>query len=166
MFAGLVNYLPNDVTIQVEATGDSIDSSTGALVGSWSAAPSAALTGVGGANYSAVSGGLIKWGSSTYLSGRRLRGHTYLVPMADAMYDTTGELNSGTITGIDAILATFVGYFPGAVMLWQRPRPAAAAYTDRRGTVHPAIVARGGGFGPIDSGICRGLVTMLRSRRD
>src|SRR5450759_2662767 len=70
-------YLPQDVTIQVEATGDTLDYATGALVGAWSGTSVSPVVGTSANAYSAVTGALVRWGSATFLSGRRLRGHTF-----------------------------------------------------------------------------------------
>jgi len=166
MFTSFCSNFPPVVHLQVEATGDTIDSSTGALVGSWADTVHAGLIGTSGSDYSAVSGALLRWFTNTFLSGRRLRGHTFLVPISGGNYDSAGQIIPAVIVGYDAIVAAFIAAMGTDFKMWQRPRLAKPAYTDRRGVTHPAISARGGGFGPVITGSARPTVTELRSRRD
>lgn len=165
-FAAVQPYLPADVTVQVEPLGDSIDSSTGALVGTWTDTSPGPRVGAASGPYSAVSGGLVQWGSSTFLSGRRLRGHTFLVPLDGNIYDTNGAITGTPLTAMATAAQALVTSIGGGFYLWQRPRLSAPAYTDRRGVVHPAISARSGGYGSVLTGTVRSKVTELRSRRD
>lgn len=165
-FTSLAAYLPSDVNIQIEPNGDTIDSATGLITAAWADTPEALLTGTATGGYSAVSGALVQWGSATYLSGRRLRGHTFIVPINDTAYDNTGVISAAYVTGLTSAAAALVSSMAGNMMIWQRPRVAAPAYTDRRGVVHPAITARIGGYGPVTTGKGRPKVTELRSRRD
>lgn len=165
-FQGLVNYLPTGCTTQVEPTGDEMDSSTGALIGAWADTAVSPSVGLDSNAYSAVSGALLRWQTATYLSGRRLRGHTYLVPLGGDQYDTSGTLTSGFVTTVGGLMTTLLTATGGSMYVWQRPRLAASAYTDRRGVVHPAITSRGGGYAPVITGAVRSEVTELRTRRD
>ncbi len=162
----IAGVFPNDVNLQVEPAGDTIDSATGALIGTWADTAQSLITGTSGVDYSAVSGGLVQWGTNTFLSGRRLRGHTFLVPLGGSQYDASGQVINASVVNISAAAQAFVAATLGEFELWQRPRLAESAYTDRRGVVHPAITARGGGYGPVMTGKCRAVVTELRSRRD
>ena len=165
-FDAIKGSLPTDVTITVQASGDTLESTTGALVGSWTDAGTAPVVGADPAPYSAVSGALVSWGTSTFLSGRRLRGHTYLVPWGGDHYSSFGTIDSGSIASVSAAAGALITSAGGGLTIYQRPRVAQPAYTDRRGVLHPAIVARGGGYAPVVNAVCRELVTELRSRRD
>jgi hypothetical protein len=165
-FSGMAGLFPTDVGISVLSEGDEIESTTGELTGGWSTASVAVVGGSASGGYSAVSGGLAKWGTATVLSGRRLKGHTYLVPLSSSQYGTDGSLTSVCAAAIASAGASLVAAAAGNMLLYQRPRIAAAAWTDQRGHVHPAVVARGGGYGPVTTGTSRAKVTELRSRRD
>lgn len=159
-------FFPASCTITIEDVGDTIDSATGALVGAWSDTTETPVVGTSNASYSGVSGALVRWATATFLSGRRVKGHTFLVPLTDVAYDTGGTITPSAVTGIGAAAATLVASLSTALKIWQRPRLAAPAYTDRRGVTHPAVTARGGGFAPVTTGTCRSVVTELRTRRD
>jgi hypothetical protein len=165
-FDTIKTAFPLDVRITVEPAGDSLDSTTGALVGSWAGAVTAPVQGTSSTNYSAISGALMRWVTNTFLSGRRLRGHTFLIPLGGGEYDASGQVNSSRVAALGAAATTMITALGADLLVWQRPRVAAAAYTDRRGVVHPAITARGGGFGPVLTGSARPEVTELKSRRD
>lgn len=158
--------LPTDVRINFAAEGDTIESTTGELTGTWTDVASAQISGTDGSAYSAVSGILVQWLTATFLSGRRLRGHTFMVPVGAASYDTSGQIVNGALVLIRPAAQALATAMAGNFVIWQKPRAAAAAYTDRRGLVHPAITSRGGGYGPVATGTARSAVTELRSRRD
>lgn len=160
-FAAIAGYFPTVVSIQVENTGDELEDTTGALVGSWNTGAVAPVTGTGGGPYSAVSGALVQWFTDTVLSGRRLRGHTFMVPMYIGAYDASGQLVSAfRATGV-AAAAALVTAAAGNMRIWQRPRLARAADGSR-----PAITARSGGQAAVTASGVRAIVTELRSRRD
>jgi hypothetical protein len=166
MFNAITGFLNTDVHIQVENAGDELDATTGALVGAWSTSAVGSVTGTATGGYSAVSGALMQWGTPVVLGGRRLKGHTFLVPLATGGYDTSGQILSTTVSGITTAQMALVTAASGNFLLWQRPRTASPSWTDRTGRVHPAITARGGGYGAVDTASCRAVVTELRSRRD
>jgi hypothetical protein len=160
------DYLPTDVYIDIEPSGDTIESTTGALTGSWAGSAVAQVHGNDSAAYSGVSGGLVQWASSTVLSGRRLRGRTYLVPFGGGQYDVSGQIASSQRGSIAAAAQALATAASGNMKIYQRPRSAHASWTDRRGVVHPAVSARSGGFGSVDTGSMRAVVTELKTRRD
>jgi hypothetical protein len=165
-FASIVAYLPSDVTLTFDASGDTLDSVTGALVGTWGDVAVAPVTGSDAAAYSGVSGALVRWVTNAVLSGRKLKGHTFLVPFGGGQYDTSGQILSATVTAVSAAAASLASGLSGTMLIWERPRLARAAYTDRRGVTHPAITSRVGGAAAVQTASCRAVVTELRSRRD
>jgi hypothetical protein len=165
-FDAIKAYLPADVHINFEASGDILESTTGALTGTWVDAASPAVVGTDTSGYSAVSGALMRWVTNAVVSGRRLLGHTYLVPFGAGNYDTSGQVSSTAVTALTAAGVGLSGGLSGTMLIWERPRLARAAYTDRRGVTHPAVTARGGSAAAVQTAACRAEVTELRSRRD
>jgi hypothetical protein len=160
-FAALVSALPNTVTIHVEEGGDEIESTTGEIVGSWTTGVSANVVGTSAVAYPAAAGALVDWQCATILSGRRLRGRTFLVPLQGSSYDTSGQVTSSTRAAILAAAQALVAAAAGNLVVWQRPRKAREADGSR-----PAITARGGGYGSVTGASVPGPVAVLRSRRD
>jgi hypothetical protein len=165
-FAALVNTFPTDVHIKVQPEGDELESTTGELTGGWAGGASAPVVGSGAGGYSAVSGELVQWKSPAVLSGRRLRGHTFLVPIVSAAYDASGQVAASYLAICQAAATALIAASAGNMLLYQRPRVARAGWTDYRGHVHPAVTARSGGYGPVTTGTARAIVTELKSRRD
>jgi len=158
--------IPNDVTIAVEGSGETIESTTGEAVGSWSGTAPASLNGGSGAAYSAPVGAIFQWLTGTYFSGRQLKGRTYVVPLASTAFNLDGSLDSGFLATARGAATSQLAAFAGNLVVWQRPRPATPAWTDKYGRTHPAISARGGGHAVVTSGTVPSFAAVLRSRRD
>lgn len=144
---------PSGLTLTFPSTGDRIDDTDGSLTGVWSATGSGT---VGGSNTSAPAAGVgacIGWTTGGIVSGtkgpRKLRGRTFLVPLASAVYDGDGTITSSSLTALqtlaDAIRAA------GPLAVWHRPSSAAA--TD------------GNSYGVLSAKV-RDKVAYLSSRRD
>lgn len=161
LFAALAPWIPSDVTIAVENTGDVFDSLTGEITGLWSAVGVAATTGSSGGGYAAAAGFRADWLTDTHLSGRLLRGRTFFVPGSGASFATDGSLEGSALSGIASAVGTFQSDAASNLVVWQRPRAAAAADGSR-----PAVTARSGGHAVVTSSRVPDKCTVLRSRRD
>jgi len=121
------DLFPNDVHINVEASGDIIEDTTGAITGAWSETASPEVLGTSTAGYAAAVGGLVTWNSSTILDGRRLKGRTFLVPMASNQFTVTGRIRDEALTVMRDAAAAFVAAESTSFCVWHRPfagRPA------------------------------------------
>jgi len=85
-------YLQDDTHIQVENAGDIIDDATGELTGAWTAEAVTEVTGTISDAYAAPVGAVVNWLTDTIADGRRLRGKTFLVPMANRTFAADGTL--------------------------------------------------------------------------
>lgn len=151
LFNTLPTYLPAGVSVRVLQEAAILDESTGELLGySQATTQPSQVTGTGIGSWSAASGAVLTWNTETIARGRRLRGRTFLVPLAVAAYDTSGTLAQAFMTaatnGASALIGDGTG--PQAV-IWSRPRGGA-----------------GGSAGPITSSRVADRVSVLRSRRD
>jgi len=160
-FLAIAQYLPNTVTVQVENSGDVVDDVTGALVGAWAVSPVLPVVGVVGGSYSAPSGWITEWLTTTILDGHRLVGKTFCVPSAGSVLDGDGTLANTPITNLRAYTATAFAAMSGDLCVWHRPRVARAATA-----YHPAVTARDGGHGLVTGYRIPDKVVVLRSRRD
>jgi hypothetical protein len=123
--------IPNSISTGVSATVEAVDETTGALVGFFTGTPAAAAVGTGGTTYSAPSGAVISWYTSTVRNGRRIRGRTFMVPLATAAYESDGSLLGTRITTWNAATATLIA--TGAVAelgVWSRPSTPGASDGD------------------------------------
>lgn len=97
------------VTAALPPSGITIDDSTGAAVGAWSAAAPADVVMTSAGNYAAAAGAVINWRTGIYAGGRELRGKTFVVPLAAACYDSAGKLSAATGSAIAAAANALAG---------------------------------------------------------
>lgn len=112
--------MPSDVNLQVENTGDIIEDTTGALTGAWGATAVSSLSGVGTGPYSAPSGACITWLTDTITDRKRLRGRTFVVPLAGDMYQSDGSLASGTLSNLQGAADDLIAAQSASFVIWHR----------------------------------------------
>lgn len=145
--------LPSAVTVNVPPSGDTIDDTTGNLVGTWSATGAGSQAGASSAPVAAGVGACIGWQTATIVSGtkgpRRLRGRTFIVPMGTGYYDTDGTLSTNALTAL-ADFGTALRA-AGPLAIWHRPTAPGLS---------------NGTSGPVTGHRIRDKVAFLSSRRD
>lgn len=143
----------NQTGITVPGSGDTIEDTTGALVGTWTASGGGLVAGGVNSNVAAGVGACIGWTTGGIVTGtkgpRRLRGRTFLVPLGVICYDATGTLTPEALVQIENIASGLQGAGPLAV--WHRPTTAGGT--------------NGNSYGVISHKV-RDKVAVLRSRRD
>lgn len=88
------NNIPTGVTITYPSSGLDIDSVTGQAVGSWKGVGTPAPVACNGAGgFAAPVGAVINWHTGAYVSGRELRGKTFMVPLIGSQFDDGTLLN-------------------------------------------------------------------------
>lgn len=142
------NYMPTGVSVTVPNSGDSIESSTGALVGGWTSSGGATKTGLSTNEYAAGVGVRVTWTTGTVSRGRRVRGATFLAPLTRAIFDNNGTLASTPYAAIQAAAAALGS--AGSLLVWSRP-------TTPGGT--------DGAYATISGATIPDRITSLRSRR-
>lgn len=161
LYQGLQGVFPSVVTIQIENTGDIIESTTGELLGSWSGNAVAPFGGTGAGSYSAPSGAMIGWETGAVRDGRRLRGRTFLVPAVGSQYDQYGTLNDTMVTSVQASATAFIFEQSSSFVIWHRPFAGAPAVGTK-----PARPATLGGHALVIAARVPDKAVVLRSRRD
>jgi hypothetical protein len=123
--------LPNNITTQVSATVEAIEETTGALVGFWTGTPAAAAVGTGGTTYAAGAGAVVSWYTSTVKNGRRIRGRTFMVPLAGASYQDDGTIVNSKFTSWNTATTTLIATGASAELgVWSRPSSPGASDGD------------------------------------
>lgn len=112
---------PTVVTWQSQSSGDRLDDSTGAIIGSWSGSVQAPITGTSGGAYSAPSGAVVNWRTAGIVGGKRVRGRSFLVPLSGAQYDSDGTIVAAALTAMRTALTTFIGSAAADLRVWHRP---------------------------------------------
>lgn len=148
-FDAIAPQLPADVTISYPVTGDIIDPLDGSLTGTWSAGALTDTTGSDSGVYSAPSGAAVNWNTGTVLSGHRLVGRTFLVPLGGASFDLDGSLGLVPLAALQAAADGLVVYSASTMVIWNRP-----------------TLVHAGGFSVVVSATIHDKVAVLRSRRD
>lgn len=144
--------LPTSITIAVDPIVDVITAEDGKLKSFFTTAPAAARVGTGTGAYSAASGMCFNWYTNGVRNGRRVRGRTFVVPIAGNAMDTNGTIDNTKVTGLRTVAATFISS-TGSGDFGVYSRPSAPGATD--GVWYPAT-----SFTLPDK------VAVLRSRRD
>lgn len=153
--------LPATVTLNIESSGDIIDSVSGNLTGTWTAAAPVPVLGTVTGAYAAPVGMVVNWLTGTVLDGHRLRGRTFMVPLSSGTFENNGSLETGILGGIRAASESLVVAVANNFVIWHRPRPAGTV--NRRGEILPA---RAGGHAIVTSSRVLDKAAVLRSRRD
>ena len=155
-FNALVALIPTGLTITVPGSGDIINEGTGAIVGAWTVAAPAVVTGTSVASYAGGAGAVVDWLTSGVVAGRRPMGRTFLVPLGSNAMDGAGSLLSGTISTIQTAANAMIAAMGPTFLVWSRPFPGGP------GGVPPA---RLGTVNPVTSARVPDLAAVLRSRR-
>lgn len=117
---------PTKVSIFVPSGGDQIDDVTGDLVGTWDGGDVGGLvSGTNTGDFFAGVGTRVKWPTNGIVGGRRVVGSTFLCPIASAIANTDGSIDSATVTSLAASAAALVAAQP-TMRIWSRPTPARA----------------------------------------
>ena len=150
-FAGdITSALPSAVSISIEGGVEVVDQTTNELLTVFSATTRTAAKGIGTGGFSSSTGACITWETGEVKNGRRVRGRTFIVPLAASGYDTDGTLTSGVLTDLQtAAAALAAGGFTFGVLA----RPSTVGAAD-------------GSFHTVTSGRISDKTAVLRSRRD
>lgn len=166
LMASLKDSIPDTVKITVPNSGDTIDDTTGALLGSWNGTSGFFVQCTGDGHHAAPAGYMIKWETGAIHNGRRVRGRTFIVPCSSNIYDADGTLIPAFLTGKQTALDTFVASMGTTLKVWQRPRAATPSWTDVKGRTHLAKSATDGWASFVTSATIPDKTVVLRSRRD
>lgn len=149
-FDALKGYFPNTkVTWSFPDGGEVIDSATGQATGTWSGGIYQTVAASGaGSNWANGVGGRVRWNTSVFHNGRRVRGSTFLVPFQSGVYDNDGTLVGSAVTAIQTAAEALLSGVPTMGIL-TRPHPGMSD----------------GGFATVSTAEAVDKVSWLRSRR-
>lgn len=150
-FNAISDLMPLELSWIVEGEAAVLDEQTGQIL-DYETVSENPVPGSGGlpGGYSAASGAVVTWNTSGVRNGRRVRGRTFLVPLAGSVYEDDGTLTSTTINTINDAAVELVGEgFDSGFCVFSRPG------ADGNGGAYPVT-----GFRVPD------MAAVLRSRRD
>lgn len=142
-FSGIQGYLPDDVTINIPAAVMLVDELDGEQVGELTGTTTVnARVGTSTASFANGVGVSIQWNADQFVSGRRVRGRTFLVPLDAGIFDVDGTVDAAAVTAINNAatgLRTNLASVNGGLQVWSRPRAATEAAPARTGSLHPVV---------------------------
>lgn len=143
-FNTLAARLPDEVSITFDTEVVTIDTATGVLESVEPVANPAVVDGSGTGVWAAGTGARCVWVTGNVIAGRRVRGSTYLVPLAANQYDANGQIVSTAIAAITNAGTTLIAdnLADGCpLQVYSRPipgRPGAVSTVQSAST--PAVV--------------------------
>lgn len=144
---------PPNVAWAIQSDVEAVHATSGEMFGVHTVTSPAVQNGTNtGTTYSAASGANITWRTAGVRRGRRVRGRTFLVPIASLQYDNDGSLAASTVT-MFTNAATALADFSGTMPLGVWSRPTGPGLED-------------GQWFPVSSVTVPDKVAILRSRRD
>jgi hypothetical protein len=146
-FDAIKTLLPTGTNVQTLGSCETYDEATGTLTGSTSSTSPAVVVGTVAGNYAGGSGAVISWTSNGFVNGRRVRGRSFIVPLAGAV-DSSGSLSSSAQTTLQTAANGLITAMAGDLVVWHRPSQFSA------GSSHPVVTAN-----------VPDLCAVLRSRR-
>jgi hypothetical protein len=147
-FDAITGLLPNDVTITIPNSGDTLNDATGALVGSWTATSGVQHVGENPGLFAGPAGACVSWQTGGIVRGRRVKGRTFIVPLAGGCYDTDGTLEAANRSTLETAADALVASAGGNLLVWSRP-----------------VAGNGGSSHPVTGASVADRVAVLRSRR-
>lgn len=116
-------YRPPVTFTQVDPNVQEIDENSGEIRAFWAgvtAAPAAGLA--SNAGHSAAAGACINWTTANALNGRRVRGRTFMVPLAAVALDVNGTIDNTALTAMRTAAATLHADGTNVrLVVWHRP---------------------------------------------
>lgn len=144
---------PSSVTLTFPGSGDQIEDTTGDLTGIWSSTGGGTLVGGTAGSAAAGVGACIGWTTGGIVTGlhgpRKLRGRTFLVPLAVGCYDSDGTFTASSLSTLQTLANALQASGPLAV--WHRPTSPTASDGNSYGVIAAKV---------------RDKVAFLSSRRD
>lgn len=122
-FLAMASRLPTAVTFAVQS-GVSFHGDDGELTGeSTIATLPTAVVGTASGTYSAASGYMVLWNTGAINGGKKVRGRTYFVPAATAIFDPDGTITEAARASILTAAQTFATSTPSPAIN-SRARPS------------------------------------------
>jgi hypothetical protein len=132
-FESIKTWLPSSVGITYPPSGNTIDSATGNLVGTWGPTSLAATVGTDNGNFPVAAGASVTWLTNTVHPAHggkpsyKISGRTFIVPLGPTAYTTIGTLNATALAALQSAAAALVSGTAGQMAIWSRPTAPGAA---------------------------------------
>lgn len=125
-WAACASILPDEVRIQVSPVVDTYERENGELFSSHVAAQApGVVAGTSAAGYAGGAGIKVTWNTGQIRNGRRVKGSTFIVPVASTVFTANGTVGTTTVTSINTAAANMLTALSAggtSLAVWSRPR--------------------------------------------
>lgn len=147
---GIVSFIPTGITLTIQPTAEA-HTDAGILtdivaIGS----PPSAATGSATGKYTGGGGAVIHWITGAIHLGHKVRGRTFLVPLAGSAFDTNGTIDNTALLSLRGAADALVASTPKLAVSSKKP-------PDGSGAVLTTVVV---------SAVINDKAAIMRSRRD
>lgn len=148
--------LPDELRLTVSSTIDVYDRVTGDLTASYVAGTAPlVVAGTSAGGYAGGAGLKVTWNTGQIRNGRRVRGSTFIVPIAATSFTATGTVAPTTMAQVNLSATNLIAALNAAstpLAVWSRP--------------FNGVNARVGFATEVVQGVCSSKSAILRGRRD
>lgn len=113
--------IPSSCDVQVLNENVKLNTTTGALEGGYSVAALPKIDCTGGGVYASGVGYTVRWLTGVVVEGRRLIGHTYVVPLVGSAFDADGTPADAFQTTVTNAGVALIADCSGTFGVWHRP---------------------------------------------
>lgn len=106
-FAGIASLIPDEVVISFPPAATELDTATGQTLGFPTVTPPANVSGSSSGGWAGGTGIRLVWPTEVVYNGRRVRGSTFLVPMASSSFTSGGLVSPAATTTVQTAFDTF-----------------------------------------------------------
>lgn len=129
-FFGCTASLPAGVSVQVQGDAEIIEGTDNSLVEIHATTQPAVVNGTAtGTSYASPVGAVVNWRTNEIRKGRRIRGRSFLVPLAGSAFESNGTLSASTLTNVSSSANT-LRTAAGSTQLGVYARPTTKDATD------------------------------------
>lgn len=120
-FQAVASLVPSGITWTTPLGGDVLDETTGDLTGAWGTGGSLQTSSASPADYAAGVGLRHTLQTASVVSGRRVRGSFFLVPISGNSFDSDGSIDNTSLSTIDAAAQALYTALNTEWVVWSRP---------------------------------------------
>jgi len=125
-FTAIGGLFPVGLTWSIPGNGDLINDATGVLSGTWvNGAGGGTVAASGAAQHASGVGAYVNWRTGAVVGTRRLMGRTFLAPLMNSVYDSSGNIVTANLTTLQTAASALVT--AGSTVIWHRPNGAAGS---------------------------------------
>lgn len=122
-FDSIKSLLPVAVTISFGEVAQIFDTD-GSLIDEVAVTPlPSPVVGTSATNFAAPAGAVLNWVTGEFVSGRRVRGRTFLVPLAQSAFQGDGTISTAALSLLTTSATTLIGSNPNNLVVWRHTPP-------------------------------------------